>query len=66
MQNSPNTPNIPISQQIMLGQTKLGDYTKLSVLGRGTYGEVHKCVHTQSGQIVAMKTYIFEVSVSLM
>jgi serine/threonine protein kinase len=34
----------------------------LSVLGKGTYGEVHKCVHTPTGLIVAMKTYMFEVS----
>lgn len=65
---SPNiyaTPNLkaPVSPPaISLGQTKLSEYTKLSVLGKGTYGEVHKCVHTPSGIIVAMKTYIFEVS----
>ena len=47
---------------INLGQTKLNEYTKLSVLGKGSYGEVHKCVHTPTGSIVAMKTYIFEVS----
>jgi serine/threonine protein kinase len=47
---------------INLGQTKLSEYTKLSVLGKGTYGEVHKCVHTPTGLIVAMKTYMFEVS----
>lgn len=34
----------------------------MSVLGKGTYGEVHKCVHTPTGLIVAMKTYMFEVS----
>jgi hypothetical protein len=32
------------------------------VLGKGTYGEVHKCVHNPTGIIIAMKTYIFEVS----
>ena len=32
------------------------------MLGKGTYGEVHKCVHTPTGLIVAMKTYMFEVS----
>ena len=31
------------------------------MLGKGTYGEVHKCVHTPTGLIVAMKTYMFEV-----
>lgn len=45
---------------ISLGSSKLSDYTKLSVLGKGTYGEVHKCVHNPTGIIVAMKTYIFE------
>lgn len=50
---------------IQLGQTRLSEYTKLSVLGKGTYGEVHKCVHTPTGLIVAMKTYIFEVSILL-
>ena len=32
------------------------------MLGKGTYGEVHKCIHNPSGLIVAMKTYMFEVS----
>ena len=31
--------------QITLGSTRLSDYTKISVLGKGTYGEVYKCVH---------------------
>jgi serine/threonine protein kinase len=52
---------IPTPPLIQLGQTKLSEYTKLSVLGKGTYGEVHKCVHTPTGLIVAMKTYMFEV-----
>lgn len=30
------------------------------MLGKGTYGEVHKCVHQPTNLIVAMKTYIFE------
>ena len=51
--------NIP---EITLGSTRLGDYTKISVLGKGTYGEVYKCVHQQSQTVVAMKTFIFEVS----
>jgi serine/threonine protein kinase len=51
----------PTPPLIQLGQTKLSEYTKLSVLGKGTYGEVHKCVHTPTGLIVAMKTYMFEV-----
>lgn len=47
---------------ISLGSTKLSEYQRLSVLGKGTYGEVHKCVHTPTGKIIAMKTYMFEVS----
>lgn len=47
---------------IYLGSSRLSDYTKVSMLGKGTYGEVHKCVHKPSGMIVAMKTYMFEVS----
>lgn len=46
--------------QIKLGTTRLSDYSKLGMLGKGTYGEVHKCVHNATGQIVAMKTYFFE------
>jgi hypothetical protein len=46
---------------ITLGSSRLSDYTKVSMLGKGTYGEVHKCVHKPSGMIVAMKTYMFEV-----
>jgi len=46
---------------ITLGSSKLSDYSKLSVLGKGTYGEVHKCVHNPTGMIVAMKTFLFEV-----
>jgi len=45
---------------ITLGSSKLSDYSKLSVLGKGTYGEVHKCVHNPTGMIVAMKTFLFE------
>lgn len=47
---------------IKLGQTKLNEYTKISMLGKGTYGEVYKCVHKPTNLIVAMKTYMFEVS----
>ena len=47
---------------ITLGSSKLSDYRKLSVLGKGTYGEVYKCVHNPTGQVVAMKTFLFEVS----
>jgi len=48
---------------ITLGSSKLSDYSKLSVLGKGTYGEVHKCVHNPTGMIIAMKTFLFEVRI---
>ena len=48
---------------ITLGSSKLSDYRKLSMLGKGTYGEVYKCVHNPTGQVVAMKTFLFEVSI---
>ena len=47
---------------IELGSSKLSDYRKISVLGKGTYGEVYKCVHNPTGLVVAMKTFLFEVS----
>lgn len=37
------------------------DYEKLSQLGKGTYGEVHKCKHLSSGLIVAIKSYKVDV-----
>ena len=46
---------------ITLGATKLSEYTKIGVLGKGTYGEVHKCIHNPTGTIIAMKTFLFEV-----
>lgn len=54
--------NLPqtVKNGISLGRTKISDYMKISVLGKGTYGEVHKCVYQPSGQFVAMKTYLFE------
>ena len=45
---------------IALGSTRLADYTKISVLGKGTYGEVYKCIHNPTGQVIAMKTFLFE------
>ncbi len=63
MREDSPTPEVKLPPPITLGQTRLSEYTKLSVLGKGTYGEVHKCVHTPTGLIVAMKTYIFEVSI---
>ena len=50
---------------IYLGTSKLSDYTKISALGKGTYGEVNKCIHNPTGQIIAMKTFLFEVSKTL-
>ena len=47
---------------IQLFSSKLSDYKKISELGRGTYGEVYKCIHNPTGQVVAMKSYLFEVS----
>jgi serine/threonine protein kinase len=47
---------------IKLGDTKLKEYTKIQLLGKGTYGEVFKCIHKPTGLVVAMKTYFFEVS----
>ena len=47
---------------IDLGSSKLSDYRKISVLGKGTYGEVYKCIHNPTGLVVAMKTFLFEVS----
>ena len=46
---------------IKFGQTKFSDYTKVCVLGKGTYGEVTRCIHITSGIEVAMKTFFFEV-----
>jgi len=50
------------SKYIKFGSTKFSDYNKVCVLGRGTYGEVTRCVHVASGTQVAMKTFFFEVS----
>ena len=47
---------------IQLYSSKLSDYRKISELGKGTYGEVYKCIHIPTGQVVAMKSYLFEVS----
>jgi len=35
--------------KITLGSTRLSEYTKISVLGKGTYGEVYKCHHKETG-----------------
>lgn len=56
------TPEVNPAQFIKFGQTKFSDYTKVSVLGRGTYGEVTRCIHIPSGIEVAMKAFFFDVS----
>ena len=50
-----------ISKVIQFGKTKFSDYSKMNVIGRGTYGEVTKAVHISSGIQVAIKTFFFEV-----
>lgn len=45
---------------IKFGKTKFSDYTKVCILGKGTYGEVTRCIHISSGLEVAMKTFFFE------
>lgn len=35
----------------------------MQVLGKGTYGEVTRCIHIPSGLEVAMKTFFFEVKI---
>ena len=44
------------------GTTKLEEYQQMSTLGKGTYGEVNKCIHTKTNTVVALKTFLFEVS----
>ena len=51
-----------VDDKIEFQKTSLDEYTKIAVLGKGTYGEVHKCIHNPTDQIVAMKTFMFEVS----
>ena len=50
---------------IKFGETKLEDYHNIAELGKGTYGEVNKCIHSKSNTIVAVKTFFFEVSLML-
>lgn len=51
-----------VDDKIEFSKTTLDEYTKIAVLGKGTYGEVHKCIHNPTDKIVAMKTFMFEVS----
>ena len=52
----------PFKLPFQFGTTKLEDYDKIAELGKGTYGEVNKYIHSQSQTIVAIKTFLFEVS----
>lgn len=47
---------------IKFGSTKFSDYSKCHLLGKGTYGEVFRCIHIASGIECAMKTFLFEVN----
>jgi serine/threonine protein kinase len=53
-----------VQTPIEFGKTKLEDYQAIAPLGKGTYGEVNKCIHNQTNYIVAIKTFLFEVSFS--
>ena len=54
-------PKVHISP-IEFGKTKLDEYQQINTLGKGTYGEVTQCVHTKTSTVVALKTFLFEVS----
>jgi serine/threonine protein kinase len=45
---------------IRFGTTKLAEYDQMDVLGKGTYGEVTKCLHRPTATVVALKTFLFE------
>lgn len=47
---------------IKFGQSKIDEYDEIEILGKGTYGSVSKCIHRPTGSIVALKTFLFEVS----
>lgn len=49
------------SQKIKFGETTFNEYSKISVLGRGTYGEVTRCMHNPTKTEVAIKTFFFDV-----
>ena len=55
-------PNRTFNCAIKFGKTKLSEYQTLAQLGKGTYGEVNKSLHTRTNTIVAIKTFFFEVS----
>lgn len=47
--------------RIKFGTTTIDEYQKLGQLGKGTYGEVFKCVHIPTGTIVALKSFYEDV-----
>ena len=51
-----------VESPVEFGKTKLTDYQAIAPLGKGTYGEVNKCFHIQTNSVVAIKTFLFEVS----
>jgi hypothetical protein len=53
------------SKYIIFGSSKFNDYSKVNVLGKGTYGEVSRCIHIKSGTEIAMKTFFFDVLLSM-
>ena len=55
-----------ICANIKFGHTKISEYDVIETLGKGTYGEVHKCIHKPTGSVVALKTFLFEVSYLLL
>jgi serine/threonine protein kinase len=42
------------------GSTKLSEYQQIDTLGKGTYGEVTKCLHLKTNTVVALKSFLFE------
>ncbi|MFS8160305.1 MAG: hypothetical protein ACMG6E_08880 [Candidatus Roizmanbacteria bacterium] len=47
---------------IKYGTTKLYEYQKMEVVGKGTYGDVYRCLHLPTNTIVAIKTFRFTVT----
>jgi serine/threonine protein kinase len=52
----------PFLTKIKFGHTTLADYEQVAQLGKGTYGEVFKAVHKVTNELVAIKSFFFEVS----
>lgn len=50
-----------LTQKIKFGETQFNEYSRMQVLGRGTYGEVTRCIHNPTKTEVAMKTFFFDV-----